>query len=172
MSHPRDQAAATQCRCVTRTRRRETDEITWVLKIERKSEALEATLLKLRDNLRGWYGLEWGKERDNLTDEITHIKTSVEIDKIVEELAQEKRDFYEDYPLPILSYRSQRIAALYITQETRTAPTITVATGWEPPQTFSEKFVERHLVGIDYVTVDRRQVWSRCPDKLDDEIPF
>ena len=33
----------------------ETDQITWLLKIDQMSESLEATLLKLRESLRGWY---------------------------------------------------------------------------------------------------------------------
>ena len=114
-----------------------TDHITWSLNIDQVSDELEATLLKLRNSLRGWHehiqcGWAWSdpEDQDNLDGQISYIKTSADIDKRVEELAQRKlkifgstyiawekhrvRHFQEDYPLPILEYRSKVRAALSI----------------------------------------------------------
>ena len=65
----------------------ETDQITWLLKIDQMSESLEATLLKLRESLRGWYrhllGIEYEPDaQDNLVNQISSIKTSADIDKM------------------------------------------------------------------------------------------
>ena len=156
----------------------ETDQITWLLKIDQMSESLEATLLKLRESLRGWYApppIEFGDSdaKDNLVSQISSIKTSADIDKSVEQLAEQNLKIYggtyvhwdkkqarhpiEDDPLPILRYTSQTKAELSIAPEEKNNSTVRVATGWEPPQ----KFIESELAGIEFVEVDGRQVWFR-----------
>jgi DNA-binding XRE family transcriptional regulator len=116
----------------------QTDEITWFLNIDQMSEELEALLLRLRENLRGWFnhllGIEFGpEEQDNLLDQISYIKRSADIDKCVEELAQRKFKIsggtyvawekerpghpYEGYLLPLLKYTSRFKAALSIATE-------------------------------------------------------
>ena len=115
----------------------ETDQITWLLKIDQMSESLEATLLKLRESLLGWYehlnGFGDPDAKDNLVDQISSIKTSADIDKSVEQLAAQNLKIYggtyvhwnkeqarhpiEDYPLPILRYTSQTKAVLSIAPE-------------------------------------------------------
>ena len=123
---------------------------------------------------------------DDLANQISQIKMSAGIDEIVEELAQQKMKIYggsyvywkrerpehpyEGYPLPWLNYISQHIVALCIAPEEKNISSIRVTTGWEPPQSFDESKLE----GIDFVTIDGRQVWSRKEaEKLDDdEIPF
>jgi transcriptional regulator with XRE-family HTH domain len=157
----------------------ETDEITWFLNIDQMSEELEALLLRLRENLRGWFnhvlGIEFGpEEQDNLLDQISYLKRSADIDKCVEELAQRKlkisgaiyvvwdkerpRHPYEDYPLPILRYSSRLKAALSIASKEKDNSTARVFKGSEPPP----KIVESELLSdIDYVEVDGTEVWSR-----------
>jgi hypothetical protein len=174
----------------------ETDKITWLLKIDQMSESLEATLLKLRESLRGWWDHlnEWPElaeqtdAQDNLVDEISSIKTSADINKSVEQLAAENlkmyggtyvcwnkeraRDFHEDYLLPILRYTSETKMVLNIAPEDKNNSTVRVGTGCEPPQKFIESEIE---AGIDSVEVDSRRVWSRDSLRrgdLDDEIPF
>lgn len=174
----------------------ETDEITWFLKIDQMSEELEALLLRLRENLRGWFnhllGIEFGpEEQDNLRDQISSIKRSADIDKCVEELAQHNlkisgstyvawenertRDHYEGYPLPILRYTSRLKAALSIAPEEKNNSTVRVYTGSEPPQNFVGSEL---LSDIDFVEVDGTRVWSRRDEvgnsgSLDSsEIPF
>jgi hypothetical protein len=70
----------------------QTDEITWFLNIDHMPEELEATLVKLRKTLRGWFahllGIEF--EEDNLLDQISHIKRATDIDKAIEELTRHK----------------------------------------------------------------------------------
>jgi hypothetical protein len=77
----------------------QTDEITWLLKIDQMSESLEATLLKLRDSLREWFrhllGIEFEPDaQDNLVDQISSIKMSADIDKSVEQLAKQNLKIY------------------------------------------------------------------------------
>jgi transcriptional regulator with XRE-family HTH domain len=172
---------------------RETDEITWLLKIDQMSEELEALLLKLEKSLHGWFVKFLTLEdpgMDTLLDQISHIKTTTNIDKCIEELVQHKLKIYggtyvfwnkeqprhhiEDYPLPILRYTSCPVAALCIAPEETNISTFRVATGWEPPQ----NFVESKLAGIDRVEIDYKRVWSRDEIDVSDEkyglveIPF
>ena len=165
----------------------EADEITWLLKMDQMSESLEATLLKLRDSLVDGIttSLIFGDPpEDNLSDQISSIKTSADIDKSVEQLAaqnlkiyggtyvfwdkEQARGPYGDYPLPLLRYTSKTKAVLSITPEDKNNSTASVVTGWEPPQ----NFIESELAGIDRVEVDHRQVWSRSSGDDDGEIPF
>jgi hypothetical protein len=72
----------------------ETDEITWLLKMDQMPDSLEATLLKLRKSLQGWFvhllGFEADEDaEDNLADQIWAIKTSADIDKSIEQLAEQ-----------------------------------------------------------------------------------
>ena len=165
----------------------ETNKITWLLKIDRMSDSLEATLLQLRESLLGWNfhltGFGDPDEKDNLTDQISSIKTSANIDKSVEQLAAQNLKIYgstylywekerprhviEDYPLPILRYTSKTNAVLCITPENDNNSRARVTTAYEPPQ----KFIESELTGIDFVEVDWRQVWSRSGE-IDDDFPF
>lgn len=153
--------------------------ITWFLNIDRMPEELEATLVKLRETLRGWFQrlfeLEFAppEEQDNLLDQISHIKTATDIDKAIEELARHKlkifggtyvtwersrpRHFQEDHSLPILKYRSRLMATLSVVPEEQTNSTVRVCIGTVPPR----KFVESQLVGIDFVEIDGKQAWSR-----------
>jgi hypothetical protein len=173
----------------------QTDEIIWFLNIDQMSEELEALLLRLRENLRGWFNhvlaIEFGEEgQDNLLNEISYIKRSADIDKCIEELAQRKlkmsgaiyvvwekvrpRHPYEGYPLPILKYSSRLKAALSIASEEKDNSTARVFKGSEPPP----KIVESELLSdIDFVEVDGTEVWSRGEAKIfgsvdSDEIPF
>ena len=177
----------------------QTDEIIWFLNIDQMSEELEALLLRLRENLRGWFnhhlGIEFGpEEQDNLLDQISYIKRSADIDKCIEELAHRKlklsgatyvawekerpRNPIEDYPLPILSYSSRLKVALSIASEEKDSSTARIFIGPEPPL----EVVESELLSdIDFVEIDGKQVWSRetFSDKAknyelvdDDEIPF
>jgi hypothetical protein len=162
----------------------EIDELTWFLQIDQISESLEATLLKLRDSLHGWYhhisGFGDPDAKDDLSAQISYVKTSADIDKSFEQLAAQNlkiyggtyvhwdkerpRHSYEGYPLPLLRYISKAKAVLSIAPEERNNSTARVATGYEPPQ----KFIASELAGIDFVEVDYRQVWSRD----DEECPF
>ena len=177
-----------------------TGKITWLLKIDQMSEEVEALLTKLEKTLDGWFGhivqIEFSSEHEiNLTEQIARVKTSADIDRIVEDLAQKKLNiyggsyvlwekevptFYEKvaarrdpdpdlflFPIspPTLKYTSRHTAALCITSEEQNTLTVRVATGWEPPQ----NFVESELDGIDFVEMDRRKVWSRKNDAVDDE---
>ena len=173
----------------------QTARITWLLKIDQMTDSLEATLLKLRASLLGWYEHlnripPDFDTTDNLVDQISSIRTSADIDKSVEQLTAQNLKIYggtyvqwnkeqarhrvEDYPLPILRYTSRTEAELCIAPEEKNNSTTTrVATGYEPPQ----KFIESELAGIDFVDVNYRQVWSRSgqyrfrsPEI--DEIPF
>jgi hypothetical protein len=166
----------------------QTDQITWLLKIDQMSESLEATLLKFRESLRKFhdhfFAIHFGE--DSLVEQISSIKTSADIDASVEQLAKQNLKIYggtyvhwdkkqarhpiEDYPLPILRYTSQTKAVLRIAPEDKNNSTVRVPTGREPPQ----EFIESELAGIDSVEVDYRQVWSRDGQvrSLDDEIPF
>jgi hypothetical protein len=156
----------------------ETDRITWLLKIDQMEESLEATLLKLRESLRGWYlhllGIDSEDAPDNLLDQISYIKTSADIDKCVEQLAKANLKIYggsyvlwdkepwhyplqQEPPTHILSYTSQTRVLLSIAPEDKNNSTVRVATGWEPPQ----EFVESELPGIESVEIDGRQVWPR-----------
>jgi hypothetical protein len=155
----------------------ETEEITWSLHIDQISAEVEAILLKLQASLHNWFmhftiGHD---ETDNLRQEIGYIKTSTEIEKSVEELAQHKLKIFggtyvawnkfpvfrvpDRKPLPILKYLSELRWALKITSEDRTSPTVSVGIGSVPPR----EFVESKLVGIDVVEIDGKQVWSRGP---------
>ena len=80
--------------------------------------------------------------------------------------AARRRDYQEDYPLPILSYTSRTKVVLSIAPEDKNNSTVRVATGWEPPQ----KFIESELAGIEFVEVDDRQVWSR-DESFHSEVP-
>ena len=162
----------------------QTDKITWLLKIDQMSESLEATLLKLRESLHGWWHhlnrswefAEQMDEQDNLVNQISGIKTSADIDKIVEQLAAQKLKIYggtyvfwdkerkergvylEDFTT-ILSYTSQTKVVLSIAPDDKNNWTVRVATGYEPPQ----KFIESELAGIECVEIDGREVWVRIP---------
>jgi hypothetical protein len=158
------------------------DEITWFLKIDQMSESLEATLLKLRKSLLTWQGairlVEDPGANDNLVEQIEYIKMSADIDKSVEQLAEQNlkiyggtyvlwdkkqlRDPYEDFLLPILRYTSRKKAALSVAPEGKHNSTVRVATGWEPPR----KFIESELAGINFVEVDSREVWSRTDEEF------
>jgi hypothetical protein len=174
--------------------------ITWLLKIDQMSEEVEALLTKLEKSLDGFFGhivqIEFSSEHEiNLTEQIARVKTSTDIDRIVEDLAQKKLNIYGGsyvlwekevptfeeklaarrdpdpdlflFPIspPTLKYTSRHTAALCITSEEQNTLTVRVATGWEPPQ----NFVESELDGIDFVEIDRRKVWSRKNDAVDDE---
>jgi len=152
----------------------ETDEITWFLNIDHMPEELETTLVKLRKTLHGWFvhlvGIEF-EEKDNLLDQISHIKRATDIDKAVEELArhklkmfggtfvawQKEHDLWDlgNGLLPVLKYRSQLKVALSIVPEAETASTVRVCTGFEPPQNLSE------LSGIYYVEIDGKPMRVR-----------
>jgi hypothetical protein len=160
---------------------RETDEITWFLNINQMDDWLEGRLLELRNSLKGWFecinggpgGPDDPEYQDSLRDQISYVKTSVGIDKAIEELARHKlkifggtyvawkrsrpRHFQEDYSLPILKYRSQLQAALSVVPEEQTNSTVRVCIGKVPPR----KFVESQLVGIDFVEIDGVQAWTR-----------
>ena len=167
----------------------EADDITWLLKMDQMSESLEATLLKLRESLQRWYAHQVAFGTDELVDQISSIKTSADIDKSVEQLAEQnlkiyggtyvhwkkvqERDQIENFPLPILRYTSQTRMALSVAPEEKDNSTVRVGTGWEPPQ----KFIESELAGIDSVEVDHRRVWSRDErviqvGSLSDDISF
>jgi Cro/C1-type HTH DNA-binding domain len=153
----------------------ETDEITWSLHIDQMLVEIEAILSKLEASLRHWYmHLCLGpEETNNLAQQISYIKTSTDIEKSVEELARHKLKIFggtyvwwdkaqvfcsgDRKPLPLLKYKSELRAALKITPEDKTGPTIRVGIGWVPPR----EFVESKLVGIDVVEVDGTTVWSR-----------
>ena len=157
----------------------ETEEITWLLKIDQMSEPLEATLLKLRESLRGWFlhllGIEYEPDtQDNLISQISYIKTSADIDKCVEQLAKANLKicggtyvgWNKQLHCPdvndgrlVLRYTSQTRAALSIAPEEKNNSTIRVATGWEPPQ----EFIDSELVGIASVEIDGRLAWVRLP---------
>jgi DNA-binding Xre family transcriptional regulator len=158
-----------------------TSEITWFLKIDHMSESLEEALKNLRESLRRWsFNLSQIEDpgADNFDEEMSRIKSSTDIDKCLEQLTQHKLKIYggdyvrwtkerprhqiEDYPLPILKYRSHHMVALCIAPEDKNISTVRVATGWEPPQ----KFDESELADFDTVEVDFHTVWLR------DEIPF
>jgi hypothetical protein len=167
-------------------------QITWFLKIDQMSESLEATLLKLRDSLLKRQAaillVEDPGADDNLVEQIEYTKMSADLDKSVEQLAEQNlkiyggtyvlwdkkqlQDPYEDFPLPILIYTSRKKVALSIAPERKNNSTVRVTTGWEPPQ----KFIESELAGINLVEVDSRKVWSRDENSVpvfdDDEIPF
>ena len=68
------------------------NEINWILRFDQISEELEALLLKLRASLNGWFFhlqcVEDEGTGDNLTDQISHIKRSTDIDDCVEQLEQ------------------------------------------------------------------------------------
>jgi hypothetical protein len=167
----------------------ETDIIIWFLNIDQISGELEATLLKLRASLHGWYehihpvDVEDPEyQNDNLKGEISHIKTSAGIDKSIEELARYKlkvfggtylawkrfqafrRQGEERHYLPILHYCSQRRAALSISSEKKATSMHRVYIGFVPPQ----RFVESELAGIDFVHVDGKQLWFR-ENNFDDD---
>jgi hypothetical protein len=153
----------------------ETDEITWSLHIDQISPEVEAVLLKLQASLkhRHLHLCIGPEETNNLADEISWIKTDTDIEKSVEELAQHKLKIFggtyvswdkgpvfrsgDRKPLPLLKYKSELRAALKITTEDKTSPTVHVGIGWVPPR----EFVENKLVGIDVVEVDGTTVWSR-----------
>jgi hypothetical protein len=158
----------------------ETRKIAWLLKIDHVSEELEALLMRLEKCLHGWSHHSAvmyfeSQEQIELTKQISAVKTSADIDKIVEELAQQKLKIYggtfvhwtkelprttdNDYhPLiPTLKYTSRDTAALCIAPEGKNVSTVQVATGYEPPQ----EFVESKLTDVDIVKVDGREVWSR-----------
>jgi hypothetical protein len=160
----------------------ETDEINWLLKIDRMTEELEALLLKLGKSLHAWFmhdNISLSPTKHSLAEQIEGIKMSTEIDKGIEELkvhdlklfgstyvAWQKNQSthpYEDYLLPILNYNSRSIGALSIVPKEKSNLTVRVHVGSEPPQ----KFDVSNLTGIDYVYVDNVEVWSR-----DDDIPF
>jgi hypothetical protein len=163
----------------------ETDEITWLLKMDQMSESLEATLFKLKESLQGWFhhllGFEADEDaEDNLADQIWQIKTSADIDKSIKQLAEQNLKIYggtyvlwkKEQPLnpyngspgPDLIYTSRTKVVLSIAPEEKNNSTARLATGWEPPQ----KFIASELAGIDSVKIDGRWVWSRD----DDEITF
>lgn len=154
----------------------ETDEITWFLHIDQISAEVEAILLGLREDLRYRYMHEcmYGPDdTNNLAQEISYIKASADIEKSVEELAKHKLKIFggtyvswdkgpvfrsgDRKPLPLLKYKSELRAALKITPEVKTSPTVRVGIGWLPPR----EFVESKLVGIDVVEVDGTTVWKR-----------
>jgi hypothetical protein len=151
----------------------ETDQITWLLKMDQMSESLEATLLKLGESLRKWYDHLVGHLPNNLANQISSIKMSADIDASVEQLAKQNLkiyggtyvhwhkeqtlDTFDDNPLAILRYTSRTQAVLSIAPEEKNNSTIRVPTGWEPPQ----KFTESELAGIAFVQVDYQTVWSR-----------
>jgi hypothetical protein len=161
----------------------ENNEITWLLKIDQMSESLEATLLKLRESLVGWYihinGFGDPDAKDNLDDQISFIKTSADIDKSVEQLSAQKlriyggtyvswekqlkerpsRHLYDEYHPTVLNYNSRTKVVLSIAPEDKNNLTVRVATGFEPPK----KFIESELAGIESVEIDGRQVWVRLP---------
>jgi hypothetical protein len=157
--------------------------ISWFLDVDQIPDDLEAALLKLRDALNGWFHhLNVGPTdpADDLASEISHIKDSADIDKGVEELARRKLKIFggryvfwdkiqphrgEDRkPLPKLLYCSDLRAALKITPENKTNPTVRVCFGWVPPR----EFIESELVGIDRVERDGTVVWFR-ENNFDDE---
>jgi hypothetical protein len=174
-----------------------TGKITWLLKFDQMSEEVEALLTKLEKSLDGWYGhmvqIDFCSEHEiNLTEQIARVKTSADIERIVEDLAEKKLNIYggsyvlwkkelpprdpnDDYhPIsPTLKYTSKHTAALCITPEEQNTLTVRVATGWEPPQNFD--FVES-VDGIDLVEIDGRKVWSRKEAEksppIDCDIPF
>jgi DNA-binding Xre family transcriptional regulator len=175
----------------------ETGKITWLLKIDHMSEELEALLMRLEKSLDGWSHhsavmVFEPQEQIKLTDQISAVKTSADIDKIVEELAQKKLKIYggtfvhwtkelprnpdDDYhPLtPTLKYTSRHTAGLCVAPEGKNISTVKVATGYEPPQ----EFADDTLTDVDIVKIDGRQVWSRPKaeksknDDYDDNIPF
>jgi hypothetical protein len=169
----------------------ETDEINWLLKINRMPEELEALLLKLGKSLHAWFmhdkiSLD-PEANDNLADQIEGIKMSIEIDTSIEEFKGHGLKLfgstyvrwqktqpghpYEGYLLPILTYTSRSIAALSIVPKEKSNLTVRVHVGCEPPQ----KFDESTLTGIDTIYVDDVEVWSRKKRALidqDDDIPF
>jgi Cro/C1-type HTH DNA-binding domain len=68
----------------------ETEHIAWFLKIDQISEELEALLLKLRNSLKGLFFhvlIVEDPGMDDLENQISQIKTSADIDEIIEELA-------------------------------------------------------------------------------------
>jgi hypothetical protein len=161
----------------------EAHRIAWFLDVDQMSDELEAALLKLRDALAGWFehlNIGPSDPDDNLASEISYIKTSADIDKGVEELTRRNlkifggtyvfwdktRPFSSELrkPLPVLKYLSELRAALKFTPEDKTSPTVRVGIGWVPPR----EFVESKLRGIDFVEVDRTQVWFR-ESNFDDE---
>jgi hypothetical protein len=72
-------------------------------------------------------------------------------------LGKKRHDLWDfgNGPLPVLKYRSQLKAALSILPETKTASTVRVCTGFEPPQNLSE------LSGIYFVEIDGKPVRVR-----------
>ena len=186
---------ATELRRITEA----AEKVNWLLKIDHMSEELEALLMRLEKSLDAWSHqspvvvFEW-LEQIKLAEQIAAVKTSADIDKIVEELARRELNIYggtylhwkkerpprrdpddDYYPFPpTLKYTSRPTAVLCIAPEGKNISSIQVVTGWEPPQ----EFVESKLKGIDVVEVDWRKVWSRKEaekpqkDDLDDDIPF
>jgi hypothetical protein len=161
----------------------ETDQITWLLKMDQMSESLEATLLKLRDSLQRWCHHLATFGTPDLVDQISSIKASTDINQSVEQLAEQNLKIYggtyvvwkreppflrvmgKRYPGPDLIYTSQTEVLLSIAPEKKNNSTVRVSIGWEPPQ----KFIASELAGIDSVKIDGRQVWTRDEN---DELPF
>jgi hypothetical protein len=154
----------------------EHNEINWILKFDQISEELEALLLKLRESLNGWFFhlQHLDDSGDNLIDQISHIKRSVDIDKCVEQLEQRDlkilgspyvawnthRGLFDEQKnriLPILRYRSRLTIALAIVPKANNNSTIRILIGPEPPQEFGED----QPAGIDLVFVDGDLRWSR-----------
>jgi hypothetical protein len=157
----------------------DTSDINWFLQIDQMPNELESLLTKLENALRGWF---WhfngfgdaGEHKDNLRAQIEFIKTSTAIDECVAELATrnlkicggtyvfwEKDQPYDkerNYWVPQLLYCSTLRVALSIVKKEKANPTVTVWTGWHPPQQFNES----ELNGIDFVQVDNLKVWDRA----------
>src|SRR5262249_48196210 len=126
----------------------ETGERNWILNLGQLSEELEASLLKLRKTLDEWFqgtqigfDPEWAHDesRDNLLDQIEHIKTSADIDKSVAELERHKLKIFGGSYVAwqcgwgiapdgchYLEYRSHLTAALNVTSEDKTHSTVRV----------------------------------------------
>jgi hypothetical protein len=177
------------------------DDINWVLQMDQMTDASEQALKNLREALRAWCfsigQVEDPGVTDNFDQEISRIKTSADIDRCIEELAQHKLkilggtyvrwtkefiggevtyDPYDMYPPQTspreLHYRSRHTVLLCIAPDGKHVSTIQVATGYELPQEFDERKLENRF---DFVYADGKKVWTRKPagtSSDDDEIPF
>jgi hypothetical protein len=161
----------------------EHNEINWHLKFDQISEELETLLLKLRESLKAWFWhlqLLEDEAGDNLTEQISHIKRSVDIDKCVEEFQQRDLkilggtyvtwDSHRDGRkqrgiIPYFRYSSRLVIALAIVPKANNNSTMRVLIGPEPPQEFSEN----QLADIDFVFVDGDLRWSRNTEFSADE---